>query len=109
MLKLTVVTILLSVCTALANPDGIDKSATPKPNVKIQRSKITSKAILRIANSKAKAAGYRLSDYKKPRVESSEDGSFLNVYYERKFAAPGGHFFVKVENKNGNAELLKGE
>ena len=63
---------------------------------------------IRIAETTAKAAGLKLSDYEKPDPSYNGYREEWSVWFQGKALEPGGFFSVRVNDRTGEAELIRG-
>ena len=73
--------------------------------------KLSESEVVQIANSAAKAAGFKLSNFQKPNVryERVEKNGTWSVLYDGKEVRLGNHFDVIVEDATKRATVLPGQ
>jgi hypothetical protein len=72
--------------------------------------KLSESEVVQIANSAAKAAGFKLSDFQKPNVrERVEKNGTWSVFYNGKEVRLGNHFDVIVEEATKRATVRPGQ
>ena len=67
--------------------------------------------VIRIASAAAEKKGFRLKDYKAPRVhyEFTKKDKSWTVFYDGKVSSPGNHFLVWINDQTGAATVMPGE
>jgi hypothetical protein len=66
---------------------------------------------IRIARQTAESQGIDLRNYKEPEAHyefTIKDKSW-SVFFDGRVAMPGNHFFVSVDDRTGDAKIVRGE
>jgi hypothetical protein len=102
--------LLLAGCTHhSASPT--DSTTAAAADTKLQKTRLSEAEVIRISKQAAERDGFRLSDYKEPRVhfEFTRRDQTWTVFYDGKIPAPGHHFLVWVDDQTGKPRVMRGE